>query len=100
MIKHTSNTEKFLYSFNIFLILMVKRAILIHLEKIDYDDLHRLMSLTLKSEDDITVFRVATGDTKQSFYRQVVREGIDSLYQKFRKIKEKHNNESQDSHRG
>jgi len=62
---------------------MTKRAVLINLDKKDYDDLHNLMNLSLQSEDGITVYRVTKSTSKQGFYRQVIQAGIESIYKKF-----------------
>lgn len=79
---------------------MPKVSILINLEKRDYDDLHKLMNLSLQSEDGITIFRLFSGNVKQEFYRMVISEGIKSLYQKFLDEKKKLKDENKDSNRG
>lgn len=68
---------------------MVKKAILINLDKKDYDDLHKLMDLAIQSEDGITVYRVTNAIKKQDFYRQVISKGIEVIYQKYIEEKKK-----------
>jgi len=68
---------------------MVKKAILINLDKKDYDDLHKLMDLAIHSEEGITVYRVTNAIKKQDFYRQVISKGIEVIYQKYIEEKKK-----------
>lgn len=73
---------------------MAKIRIVIDLERKEYDDLHKLMNLSLQSEDNITIYQVAKDSKKQPFYRYVIQEGIKKIYSDFQKEKEKYEHES------
>lgn len=58
------------------------------LSKKDYDELHSLMDLTIKTEDEkYTLERIFNGSSKQDWYRKVIRKGMASLILEFEQIK-------------
>lgn len=71
----------------------------VDLDEKQYNDIHNLMNLTLQSEEGITIYRVHKGNSKQSFYRNLLDIAVQQLYKKFLEERKKIEDESQDSHR-
>jgi len=73
---------------------MAQKPILIMLDKETHKQLHDLMNYSLKNEDGLIIYRLYEGETKQEWYRQVLRAGIKEKYNDFVKKKTQIENES------
>lgn len=75
---------------------MAQSPILINLDKKTFEELHDLMGMKL-IVDEITVYRMYEGKSKQQFYREVLRAGMRAKLFAFEKKKKEIEIESQDS---
>lgn len=73
----------------------MQKKIEVWLSPDNHDELHDLMDLVIKTEDDKYILeRMFDGSTKQEWYRKVIRKGLSTLILEFEKLKKKYENES------
>jgi len=76
---------------------MTQYAILINFDKKSFEQIHELMGMKIEV-NDIIVYQMYEGKSKQQFYREIMREGIKAKLFQFEKKKREIEDESKDSH--
>jgi len=72
---------------------MTQYSILINLDKKTYDDLHKVMGLTIE-KDGLTRYRLFDDTKKQPMFRKILRAGMESYIRKFEAKKTELENEN------
>ena len=77
---------------------MAQDSILVNMDKNTFREIHVLMGMQLEV-DGVVVYRMTEAVSKQQFYRELFRAGMDAKIKQFEKKKKELKDESQDNNR-
>lgn len=80
---------------------MLTKSILVKMDEKMFEDIHNLMDYALKNDDDLILFRIFEGESKQQWYRELLRAGMEAKNIRFAEKKkglEEEEDEDKSSH--